>query len=479
MIKFGRFVVKFRIPILILAILLLIPSVIGMRETRINYDMLSYLPDDLKTIKGQDILLNEFGKGAFSFIIVENMSDNDVSELKSKIAEVDHVDSVIWYDTIADLSVPAEVLPDEIYNAFNNDEENATLMAVFFDTDSSSDEAIQAIEDIRGITNKQCYISGISALVVDLKNLCEREEPIYVAIAVTCALVAMMIFCDSWLTPLVFLACIGITILYNLGTNYFLGEISYITKALAAVLQLAVTMDYSIFLWHSYEEQKTLFEDKKEAMAHAVKETFVSVAGSSMTTIAGFIALCFMSYTMGADLGIVMAKGVLLGVIGSVTILPALVLIMDKPLEATRHKPLIRDMKKPAKWITKHYVVILIAFVIILVPSFYGYMNKPIYYDFTKILNAGSDSGFSEDDVRSLVANSKLKDYFDVSTTHMVLCDADMSAKDATDMLGEFENVEGVTYALGLNSAVGSMVPQDIIPDELTETLKSEIGNLY
>ena len=337
--KFGKAVVKFRVPILILALVLMIPSVLGYINTRVNYDMLEYLPEDMETVIGQNELMKDFGKGAFSFIVVEDMPDKDVAALKAKIADVDHVDTVIWYDSLADISVPMEILPDEIYSAFNT--ENATLMAVFFDSATSADVTMDAIREIRLICGKQCFVSGLSALVTDLKDLCEREEPIYVAIAVILACVAMVLFLDSWLIPFVFLASIGMMILLNLGTNFFLGEISYVTKALSAVLQLAVTMDYSIFLWHSYNEQCMNFTDRKEAMAVAIKETMLSVVGSSATTIAGFIALCFMSFTLGLDMGIVMAKGVLLGVIGCVTVLPSLILILDRPLQKTKHRSLI------------------------------------------------------------------------------------------------------------------------------------------
>ena len=336
---FSKAVVKYRIPILIITLILLIPSVFGMIGTRINYDMLTYLPEDMETVIGQNELLEDFGKGAFSFIIVEDMPNKDVAELKAKIEQVDHVETVLWYDTIADIGVPMELLPDKIYNEFNT--ENATMMAVFFDTSTSSDVTMDAIREIRSIAGKQCFVSGMSALVTDLKDLCEKEEPIYVGIAVALACVAMLLFLDSWLVPFVFLASIGMMILINLGSNYFMGEISYITKALSAVLQLAVTMDYSIFLWHSYNEQRTRYDDNKEAMAVAIKETLASVVGSSITTVAGFIALCFMSFTMGRDLGIVMAKGVLLGVIGCVTVLPALILVFDKPLQKTKHNSLI------------------------------------------------------------------------------------------------------------------------------------------
>ncbi len=469
MVKFGKGVVKYRIPILILSILLLIPSVIGMLTTRINYDMLTYLPDDMETVIGQDILLDDFGKGAFSMVVVEGMDTKDISAMKSEIEKVDHVESVIWYDSIMDISIPMELLPEKYYDAFNNGD--ATMMAIFFDTSTSADETMDAIKEIRGIAGKDCFISGMSALVTDLKDLCEKEEPVYVALAVLCATVVMMIFLDSWILPFVFLAGIGITILFNLGTNFMLGEISYITKALAAVLQLAVTMDYSIFLWHSYCEEKQRYnDDNKTAMAHAIANTISSVVGSSITTIAGFIALCFMSFTLGWDLGIVMAKGVLLGVIGCVTILPSLILILDKPIEKLRHKSIIPNMDKFAGFVTKRSWIFLIVFILLVGPAFYGYKNTKMYYDFTEVI---------PQDMECVIANTKLKDEFDIATTHMILADSHMSAKDAQAMMKEIENVDGVDYALGFNSLVGSAIPEEVIPESLTKILKSDNYQLF
>ena len=357
--KLARKIVSFRVPILVLTLLLLIPSVFGMAATRINYDMLTYLPEDMETVVGQDELMKDFGKGAFSLIIVEDMEPEEVSRLRKSIEGVEHVDSVIWYDSLADLSVPMELLPDEVYQAFNAG--NATMMAVFFDSSTSADVTMEAVDRIRTICGRQCFVAGMSALVLDLKQLCEREEPIYVALAVVLAAAAMTLLLDCWLAPLVFLACIGMMVLLNLGSNVLLGEISYITKALAAVLQLAVTMDYSIFLWNSYNEQLSQYPtDHREAMARAIHQTFTSVLGSSITTVAGFIALCFMSFTMGRDLGIVMAKGVVLGVIGCVTVLPALILLLDKPLQATRHKSLIPGAGRLAGAVVRRFPVFLL-----------------------------------------------------------------------------------------------------------------------
>ena len=349
--RFSKAVVRGRVAILILTVLLMIPAVFGMLETRINYDMLNYLPDDMDTVIGQNALLEDFGKGAFSFIVVENMPEKDVAALQEKLESVEHVETVLWYNSLMDTSIPMQLLPDKLYDAFNTGD--ATMMAVFFDTATSADETMDAIREFRSIAGKQCFVSGMSALVTDLKDLCEQEEPIYVAIAVVLACVAMMVFLDSWLIPFVFLASIGAAILLNLGSNWFMGEISYITKALSAVLQLAVTMDYSIFLWHSYNEQRAIYPDKCEAMAHAISATLTSVVGSSITTIAGFLALCFMSFTLGRDLGIVMAKGVLLGVLSCVTVLPSLILLLDKPLQKTRHRSILPKMDGLAKGVTK------------------------------------------------------------------------------------------------------------------------------
>ncbi len=463
--RFSRAIVKHRILILIIALMLLIPSVFGMINTRINYDMLDYLPEDMDTVIGQNELLSEFGKGAFSLIVVEDMPVRDVAKLKEKIAAVDHVDSVVWYDTVADLTIPMEVLPEDIYNEFNSGD--ATLLAVFFDSSTSADVTMDAIREIRSIAGKQCFVSGMSALVTDLKDLCEEEEPIYVALAVACACLAMMLLLDSWLAPLIFLLSIGICILINLGTNYFLGEISYITKALSAVLQLAVTMDYSIFLWNSYNEQRTRIDDKNEAMAVAIRETFVSVLGSSITTIAGFIALCFMSFTMGRDLGIVMAKGVLLGVIGCVTVLPALILLLDRPLQKTRHKALIRKTDKAAKFITKAFPVFLALFVVLAVPAYIGYTktNDEVYYDMGQCL---------PQDIDYVIANSELSEKFDIASTHMVLVDANLPTRDVRSMKKEMEQVDGVKYVLSLESVVGSSVPEEILPDSVRSILKSD-----
>ena len=463
--RIANAIVKNRVLILVIALALMIPSVFGMLGTRINYDMLNYLPDDMDTVIGQDTLKDDFGKGAFSFIIVEDMPEKDVAALKTEIEGVAHVDTVLWYDSLADLSVPMELLPDKLYSAFNQG--SATMMAVFFDSATSEDVTMDAIREIRTIAGKQCFVSGMSALVTDLKDLCEQEEPIYVALAVACACAAMMLLLDGWLVPFVFLASIGMCILFNLGSNYFFGEISYITKALSAVLQLAVTMDYSIFLWHSYNEQLQSTDDHNAAMAAAIHETFASVLGSSITTVAGFIALCFMSFTLGRDLGIVMAKGVLLGVIGCVTILPSMILLLDKPLQKTRHKSLIPDMSGFAKGVCRHFPVFLVIFALLIAPAYYGYSktNDEVYYDMGQCL---------PEDIDYVIANSKLAEDFDIASTHMLLIDADLPTRDVRDMIAEMEDVNGVKYVLGLESVVGPLVPEEILPDDLRSILEND-----
>lgn len=464
--KLAKAVVKYRVLILILTLALMVPSVFGYINTRVNYDMLNYLPEDMETVIGQDELMRDFGKGAFSLIILEDMPVRDITALKERIENVEHVDTVVWYDTIADVSIPLEMLPDSIYKVFNTDK--STMMAVFFDSSTSADVTMDAIREIRQVAGKQCFVSGLSAMVTDLKDLCEREEPIYVGIAVALALVAMMLLLDNWLIPVVFLLSIGMMIILNLGTNLFLGEISYITKALSAVLQLAVTMDYSIFLWHSYNEAlKNNDGSKEEAMAEAIHNTLTSVIGSSVTTIAGFIALCFMTFTMGKDLGLVMAKGVVLGVIGCVTVLPSMILIFDKPLQKLMHRSLIPDMGKLSGLITKRFPIFLVLFVVITIPAFIGYQktNNEVYYDMADSL---------PQDLDYAIANAKLKNDFDVAATHMVLASADLSAKDTRAMIKEMENVDGIKFALGLDSLIGAGVPEDILPDSLRAVLKSD-----
>ena len=462
--KFSKAVVKCRVPILILALLLMIPSVLGMAATRVNYDMLNYLPEDMDTVIGQNELLDDFHKGAFSFLILEDMPAKDAAALKKQVERVEHVDTVLWYDSLMDLSVPMELLPDKLYDVFNT--ETATMMAVFFDTSTSSDLTMDAIREIRSLAGEQCFVSGMSALVTDLKDLCEAEEPIYVGIAVALACAAMLLLLDSWLVPFMFLASIGMMILINLGSNYFLGEISYITKALSAVLQLAVTMDYSIFLWNSYNEQRQRYDDSKEAMAHAVQSTLTSVLGSSITTVAGFISLCFMSFTMGRDLGIVMAKGVLLGVLGCVTVLPALILVFDRPLQKTRHRSLIPNMDRLAGGVVKAFPAFLVVFALIVPPALYGYnkTNGEVYYDMGQCL---------PQDMEYVIAEGKLRDEFHIASTHMLLVDAALPARQVRAMADEMERVDGVKYVLGMESVVGSRIPEEVLPESVTSKLKS------
>ena len=463
--RFSKAVVKYRIPILILTVLLMIPSCLGMLGTRINYDMLDYLPDDMDTVIGQNELMEDFGKGAFSFIIVEDMPNKEVAKLKSQIEQVEHVDSVIWYDTLMDISVPMELLPDSVLKEFNTD--HSTMMAVFFDSATSADVTMDAIRQIRSICGKQCFVSGMSALVTDLKDLCEQEEPIYVGIAVGLACAAMLLLLDNWVVPFVFLASIGMMILLNLGTNYFMGEISYITKALSAVLQLAVTMDYSIFLWHSYCEEREKYDDHNEAMAAAISHTLTSVIGSSITTVAGFIALCFMTFTMGRDLGIVMAKGVLLGVLGCVTVLPAMILLLDKPLQKTKHKPLIPSMNKFSQVVVRISALLLIVFVIVLFPAYKGYeaTNDEVYYDMGQCL---------PEDMEYVIANNKLVDEFGIASTHMLLVDRTVPTPQIRKMIDEMEQVDGVKYILSMESIVGCRIPEEILPESVVDLMKSD-----
>lgn len=464
MVKFGKWIAKHRIFILIIGTLLLIPSIIGFITTRVNYDILSYLPKDIETMKGQDILMEDFGKGGFSMVMIEGMSDKEIVETKKKIEAVNHVADVVWYDTISDISIPKEVLPDNLYDFFNSGD--STLMAVFFNDVSSGDGTMAAIEEIRKIAGKQCFVSGMSAVVTDIKNLSNEESVMYVVIAVLLVSLVLAITMDSFLIPVFFMLSIGMAILYNLGTNFFLGEISFITKALSAVLQLGVTMDFSIFLWHSYQENQERFPgDKERAMGHAISNTISSVVGSSLTTVAGFLAMCFMSFTLGMDLGIVMAKGVVFGVIGCVTILPAFILTFDKAIEKTKHRDIIPSLDKVASFIVKRWWIFLIMFAVALVPAIYGYTHYDVYYNFDTML---------PDDTDSVVANTKLSEEFDMNSTHMLLVDSDMKSKDINKMLGEIEEIDGVSFALGMDTLVGSAIPQDVIPDSIKSVLKSD-----
>ena len=462
--KFGEIIVKLRIPILIAAVVLLIPSALGYFNTRVNYDILSYLPGEIETMKGQDVLVDEFGTGAFTMVIVEGMEFKDVSKLKAQMEEVDHVKSIIWYDTFADISIPVDLLPDKVKNAFLKDD--CTVMAIIFDTTMSADETMDAIKELRKLADKQCFISGMTAVVTDTKDLSEAEAPIYVALAVLLCAIVLALTMDSFLIPVLFLLSIGMAIVYNLGTNIFMGQISYITKALAAVLQLGVTLDYSIFLWHSYEEQKERFpEDKKKAMARAITYTLTSVVGSSITTIAGFIALCFMSFTLGLDLGIVMAKGVVFGVVGCVTILPSMILVFDRTIEKTRHRPLLGNFKQIPRFVQKFYPLILVVFTVIWIPAIKGYNNTEVYYNLDTTL---------PEDLPSIQANNKLEKEFQMNATHMLLVDRDLDTKTVEKMVSEMKEVDGVKTVIGIDAMLGSEIPRELIPKKALEMLENE-----
>lgn len=462
--KFGRGVVKLRVPILIVSILLLIPSIFGFLSTRINYDILSYLPSDIETMKGQDIMLDEFGKGGFSLVMLDGMEDKDVEKVKEKIEKVDHVCDVLWYDTLADVSLPKEVLPDDIYDFFNTD--NSTMMAVFFDEATSADGSLEAVKEIRSIAGKQCFVSGMSSVVEDIKDLTMKEAPMYVIIAVILTSIILALTMDSFLIPLFFMLSVGMAIIYNMGTNFIQGEISFITEALAAVLQLAVTIDYSIFLWHSYKEEKEKHPgDNKEAMAVAIGKTITSVVSSSITTVAGFLALCFMSYELGMDMGIVMAKGVVIGVICCITVLPSMILVFDKALEKTMHKDLVPSLEKPAKFIIKHHAAFIVLFIVVLIPAIYGQINTNVYYNLTDTLPK---------DLNSVIANTKLDEEYHMATTHMLLVDADMKPKEVNAMLQEMGDVDGVSFSMSLDTLIGPSIPREIVPESVTKILKSD-----
>ena len=463
--KFGKGVVKCRVLILILSIALLVPAAIGYFHTRVNYDILSYLPDEIETMKGQEILKDDFGIGAFSLCVVEGMEDKDVCALEEKIEDIPHVKKVVWYDTIADLSLPMEMLPDDIYRIFNNDDTDSTLLAVLYDTGMSEDETMDAVQEIRKLADGQCFVSGMSAVITDIKELSDREVPIYVIIAVVLAIVVLSLTMDSAIVPVFFLLSIGMAIIYNLGTNLIKGEISYVTQALAAVLQLGVTMDYSIFLWHSYEEECQKNSDHKEAMAAAIANTITSVVGSSITTVAGFVALCFMSFTLGMDLGVVMAKGVVFGVIGCVTILPSMILVFDKAVQKTKHRPVLPDLGRIAGWIVRHYKWFAAAFVIVLFPALYGYTHTDVYYDL---------AGTLPKDLPSIVANQKLEDNFDMNATHIYLVDRSLPAKDVAHLIDEVNEVDGVKATIGLEAILGAGFPKEMLPSDLLSVVQSD-----
>lgn len=465
--KFGKVVVKLRIPILVLSFLLLIPSVIGYFNTRVNYDILYYLPNDIDTMQGQDILLDDFGKGAYAMVVVDGMNKSNVSKLVKKVEGVDHVASVISYSGVVGDDVPSEILPDKFRSYFENEDSGATLFAIFFDDTTSSDDTMKAIQEVRDVTDNQCYIAGMSAVVTDTQTMAEKETPFYVLVAVVLVCIVLAIFMDSFLVPVFFMLSIGMAIVYNLGSNYFLGEVSYITKALAAVLQLGVTLDYSIFLWHSYKEAKEETpDDHHEAMAVAIGNTLTSVVGSSITTVAGFIALCFMSFTLGLDLGVVMAKGVVLGVIGCVTILPSLILTFDKALEKTMHREIMPNFDKPARWIVNHSWIFLIIFVLLLGPAIYGYNNTKVYYDLSDTL---------PEKLNCSQANKMLAENFDgTNSIYMILADSNLSAEDSNAMMNEVNDLDGISFALSIDSALGGEIPTEMLPDSLVSELKGD-----
>ena len=464
--KLGRFIVKSRIPILVISVLLIIPSVIGYMKTRVNYDVLYYLPDNIETIEGQDILLNDFNKGAYAVVMVQNMTPHEIDKLIKKIESVDHVAELISFNNLLGDTVPIDILPEKYSSKFYNKETDTTLMMVFFDNTTSSDDTMEAIVNIRNVTENSCFIAGMSAVVTDTKLLSEKETPLYVAIAVGLVCIILSIFMDSFLIPVFFMVSIGMTILYNLGSNIFLGEISYVSKALTAVLQLGVTLDYSIFLWHSYKEMKKEFpNDHKEAMAHAIGNTFTSVLGSSITTIAGFVALCFMSFTLGRDLGIVMAKGVLMGVFGCVTILPAFIMTFEKAIDKTMHKEIMPKFDKVANFIIGRFWIFLILFVILIAPAVYGYVNTEVYYDLSDTL---------PEKLNCSQANKMLKDNFDMNSLYMVLSDSDLSVTEVNSMTDEIKSLDGISFALSLDSVLGTGIPEEMLPEKLVNNLKSD-----
>ena len=465
--KLGRGSVKARIPILVISILLLIPAALGYINTRVNYDILYYLPKEIDTMQGQDILLDEFQKGAYAIVVVDGMHGRELTKLEDKIENADHVAKLISYNSIVGGDIPLEMIPEKLRSQFYNSDKDSTMLAIFFDDTTSSDGTMNAIKEIRKVTDGQCFISGMSAVVTDTKTLSEKETPIYVLIAVILACIVLALFMDSFLVPVFFMLSIGIAIVYNLGSNYFMGEVSYITKALAAVLQLGVTLDYSIFLWHSYKEMKEEYgDDHKEAMAHAIASTITSVVGSSITTVAGFIALCFMSFTLGMDLGVVMAKGVVFGVICCVTVLPALILTFDKALEKTMHREILpARFDKLAGFIVNHAWIFIVIFVALLGPAIYGYQHTNVYYDLADTLPANLDCS---------IANKKLEENFDVNSIYMILADSELNSKDANKMMTEIKDLDGVTFALGLDSAIGNEIPKELIPESLKSELVSD-----
>ena len=460
---FTKWMVRHRIAVIILCVVLMVPSVLGMAATKTKYDLLYYLPQDLETVKGQEILLQDFGKGAFSLLVTEGMSLREQADMENALKEIPHVDSVIGYASITKGLLPPEIIPEHIREMFQRGD--CMLSAVFFDEGSSSEETMEAISKVRQTAGEKCFVSGLSAVVTDTRQLVEDQEAIYVGIAVALCAIVLMITMDSFLLPLIFLSCIGVSILWNMGSNFFLGEISYITKAVAAVLQLGVTLDYSIFLWHSYREQKTRTEDKDEAMAEAIHLTFTSILGSSLTTVAGFVSICFMSFTLGKDLGIVMSKGVVMGVLGTVVLLPCVIRLLDGAIEKTSHKPLLPDVGGIGRFVGKHYKVLCVILALMIFPAFYGYQNVHVYYDMSKVM---------PQDLLSVIANRKLEDTFDMATTHLLLVDSDVPQKDVRDMTEEMRRVDGVKDVFGIDSLLGAGIPETIVPEDMLSLVKGD-----
>ena len=461
--RFTKGLVRHRGLVIIVCLLLMIPSVLGMAATKTKYDLLYYLPQDLETVQGQEILLEDFGKGAFSLLVTEGMSVSEQADMENALKEIPHVDSVIGYASMTKGLFPLEIIPEDIRELFNRGD--CMLSAVFFDEGSSSEETMEAIQKVREIAGEKCFVSGLSAVVTDTKQMVEEQEAIYVGIAVALCAVVLMVTMDSFLLPIIFLLCIGVSILWNMGSNYFLGEISYITKAVAAVLQLGVTLDYSIFLWHSYKEQKAHFEDKDEAMAEAIHLTFTSILGSSLTTVAGFVSICFMSFTLGRDLGIVMSKGVVMGVLGTVVLLPCVIRLLDSAIEKTSHKPLLPDVGGIGRFVVKHYKVLAVILLIMIIPAFYGYRNVSVYYDMSKVM---------PQELPSVIANKKLESTFDMATTHLLLVDSDVPQKDVQNMTDEMEQVDGVKNVIGIDSLLGAGIPESIVPKDVLALVKGD-----
>lgn len=465
--RISKFIADHAKSVIVVSLLLLIPSVIGFINTRVNYDLLSYLPQNLDSTKGEDILDKTYSDASIGIVIVEGMENKDINILKDKIEEVDGVTTTLGLTDVLDESIPKDILPDEIKNQLYN--EDSTMFVIKFDGAPGSDSTINGISKVKKILNKQCFLSGMSAIMEDTKELAEHEAPFYVLIAVALSIVVLLISMESTVVPIIFLVSIGIGIVYNLGTNLFLGEISYITKALAAVLQLGVTMDYSIFLMHRYDEERGKWSTKEEAMTQAIKATMTSISGSSLTTIAGFLALCTMDLALGKDIGLVMAKGVVIGVICAITILPAFVLVFDKAIHKFKHKTIIPEFKKVSTLVTKHYKAFIVAFLVIMLPAFFGQANAKVYYNLDETLKP---------DMSSIVALNKMKDNFNMTSTHFIIVKDDIKSYKMKEMTDRIENLEGVTTVLSYDKFIGPNVPEDFIPRDIKEIFKQGGYNL-